>query len=125
MNDIKVSQDFYLREFQCKGKNCCGGAVKLQKLLLDKLQAMRTEVGQELIVNSGYRCPVHNRTVSKATQSKHLEGMAADIYIPAISHNDLVKLAEKHFKGIGGIGYASSYMHVDTGPARTWQEVKK
>ena len=124
MNDIQVSTNFKLREFQCKGVNCCGNAVILHKLLLDRLQAMRTEAGHPLVINSGYRCPAHNRAIGGASRSKHLEGMAADIRIPAISHGDLVKLVEKHFKGQGGIGYASSYMHVDTGPAREWQEGK-
>jgi zinc D-Ala-D-Ala carboxypeptidase len=124
VNDIQVSENFKLREFQCKGRNCCNGAVKLDSKLLAKLQAMRTEAGQPLVVNSGYRCPVHNRAIGGANQSQHLEGKAADIRVQNISMADQIKLVEKHFKGQGGIGYASSYTHVDTGPAREWQEGK-
>ena len=97
MNDIKVSQDFKLSEFQCKGKNCCGAAVKLDSKLLAKLQAMRTEAGDKLIVNSGYRCPVHNRGVGGAHQSQHMDGKAADIRITAINMEAQVKLVEKYF----------------------------
>ena len=33
LNRIKVSPHFNLGEFQCRGRNCCGGAVKVDSEL--------------------------------------------------------------------------------------------
>ncbi len=35
-----------------------------------------------MIVNSGYRCPDHNRAVGGSPTSSHLDGLAADISTP-------------------------------------------
>jgi uncharacterized protein YcbK (DUF882 family) len=75
INDIRISPHFKLREFQCR---CCG-VVKLSPGLLAMLERMRGEWGAPMIVNSGYRCPKHNKAVGGAARSLHLCGMAADI----------------------------------------------
>ena len=112
INEIRVADNFTLREFQCKGGSCCNGAVAVDPELIRRLQAMRNEAGP-IRINSGYRCPEHNRTVGGATSSQHLLGKAADIVIPNLSIEESRQLAEKYFPD-GGIGYADSFTHVDT-----------
>ena len=114
MNNIKVSQNFNLREFQCK---CGCGQVKLHSELLRRLQAMRTESGRPIRINSAYRCPAHNRAVGGATSSRHMAGDAADIVIVGWPIARQRQLCEKHF-GDGGIGYANTFTHVDTRGSR-------
>lgn len=110
MNDIQVSQNFKLSEFQCK---CGCQQVKLHSELLKRLQAIRTETGRAVVINSGYRCPEHNKKVGGASNSQHLHGKAADIAIKGLPISEQRKICVKHF-GDGGIGYANTYTHVDT-----------
>ncbi len=116
MNDIKVSENFKLREFQCK---CGCQTVKLDNELLRRLQAIRAEAGRPVRINSGYRCPSHNRAVGGAAQSRHMIGDAADIAIIGWSITQQRQLANKYFND-GGRGYANTFTHVDVGPARSW-----
>ncbi|NLX90790.1 MAG: DUF882 domain-containing protein [Firmicutes bacterium] len=116
MNNIKVSENFTLREFQCK---CGCQQVKLHSELLKRLQALRTETRRAVVVNSGYRCPAHNKKVSGAVSSQHLKGTAADIVIVGLPIAEQRKICEKYFAD-GGIGYAATYTHVDIGPKRRW-----
>ena len=115
MNNIKVSDNFTLREFQCR---CCG-QVKLHSELLRRLQAMRTESGRPIIVNSGYRCVAHNRAVGGATRSRHMIGDAVDVVIRGWPIARQRALCEKYFQD-NGIGYGNTFTHVDLGPKRTW-----
>ncbi len=109
MNAIQIAENFRLREFQC---SCCG-VVKMDPELIRRLQAMRDEIGQPLIINSGYRCPEHNQAVGGAKDSQHIHGRAADISCPSIQIGRLHTLAEKYFPD-GGVGKYLGYVHVDT-----------
>ena len=108
MNDIQVSKNFRLREFEC---SCCQ-SVKLDSDLLGRLQQIRDDAGRPVIINSGYRCPSHNSAVGGASQSRHMVGDAADFRIPGLSIGRQRELAEKYFAN-DGIGYANNFTHVD------------
>ncbi len=116
MNDIKIAENFKLREFECK---CGCGQVKLHSELLKRLQAIRTETGRPVRITSGYRCPSHNRAVGGAEGSRHMRGDAADYQIVGLGMPEQRRITEKYFSD-GGIGYASTYHHGDLGPRRTW-----
>ncbi len=114
MNDISISTNFNMREFQCR---CGCGQVKIDSELLERLQAMRTEAGRPIRINSAYRCQTHNRRVGSADTSQHRRGKAADIVIVGLSISQQRALCEKHF-GDGGIGHAKTFTHVDTRGSR-------
>ena len=78
MNNIKISDNFNLREFECR--HC--GVVKLDGHLLEKLQDLRERIGRPLIVTSGYRCAEHNAAVGGVADSQHVQGTAADLRLP-------------------------------------------
>lgn len=79
----------------------------------------------EIRLISAYRSPARNnamrgRNRRVARESYHMKGMAADIEIAGVSAPSTRDFA--YFLNQGGVGYYSgrSYIHVDTGPLRTW-----
>lgn len=93
INHLKISKDFWLDEFQCKGKDCCNNLVKIESNLVILLQKLRKEVRKAVIVNSGYRCPVHNHDIGGQPHSLHLAGLAADITVSKFDIQELARLA--------------------------------
>ncbi len=114
VNAIRVSEHFWLHEFQCKGVNCgCNNAVKLHPELARRLQAMRTETGRPTLIRSGYRCWIHNRRQGSSADSQHPRGTAADIYILGMPLQEQYALADRYFPD-GGVGTGASWgVHVD------------
>lgn len=43
------------------------------------LDPAREALGKPVVVNSGFRCPLHNKTVGGVYNSQHVKGEAADI----------------------------------------------
>ena len=75
LNNIQVSKDFKLYEFECP---CCG-LVKLESVLLDAVQALRSYLNNPLSFDSAFRCQKHNKAVKGSPTSQHLFGTAVDI----------------------------------------------
>ena len=72
---------FKEQELCCK---CCGqlppfARENIEALVREVLDPAREKLGSPIVVNSGYRCPKHNKEVGGATNSQHLLGQAADI----------------------------------------------
>jgi uncharacterized protein YcbK (DUF882 family) len=95
--------------------------------LLDLLYVLQSTVGSRKAfqVISGYRSPETNATLRSrssgvAKRSYHMQGKAIDIRLPGC---DLKRLhtAALSIKA-GGVGYypGSDFIHVDTGPQRSW-----
>lgn len=102
---------FKPREFACK--HC--GEIRVDIQLLEKLEQLRTAIGNRpIIINSGYRCPTHNRNVGGAKNSQHMYGKAADIRVNGMSPRELEKYCDKIFAN-GGVGMGGqNIVHVDT-----------
>lgn len=94
--------------------------------LLDFLYAICCSFeANKVVVISGYRTPATNaylRRISKgvARESYHMYGRAIDFYIEGVELSEVRKLAIA--LGLGGVGYypSSGFIHLDTGPFRTW-----
>ncbi len=108
LNKAKKVTHFKVREFKCK--HC--GKIKLDIDLLVKLEELRKKTGP-LVVNSGYRCPAHNRNVGGAKNSQHVKGTAADIRATKMSANNVYNHANRIFNR-GGVGKYRNFTHVDT-----------
>lgn len=104
---LQEVKNFKLDEFRCR---CCK-ALKLNIDLLLHLEKLREKTGP-LVVNSGYRCPVHNRNVGGARASQHLKGTAADLRGVNMSPSDVHAQANNVFYG-GGVGKYRTFTHVD------------
>jgi uncharacterized protein YcbK (DUF882 family) len=99
----------------------------IDPFLLDQLFAIRCRLRPEdpFHVISGYRSPQTNELLRRTTsgvvrRSFHIEGRAIDIRLPHIStrrlRNCCIALRA------GGVGYyqRSDFVHIDTGPVRSW-----
>ena len=102
--------------------------VKIDRSLINLLSLVQEEIGFDtpITVVSGYRSAATNRMLRRnnhnvAKNSYHMRGMAADIRLPGVSTNTVRKLALK--MGAGGVGYypRAGFIHLDTGPTRTWR----
>ena len=107
---------FSARELACKGT----GAVRINEDALDKLQALRDQLGKPLVLTSAYRSPAHNKRVGGAKRSRHMLGDAFDVRME--NHDPHEFEAAARAVGFTGFGYylKSGFMHIDTGPARSW-----
>jgi len=78
----KYAPHFKITEFKCHcdGKYCTGYPAYLSVTFLTVLEAIRNKFGVTH-VSSGERCKTWNsKQTGSASQSKHIEGKAADIY---------------------------------------------
>jgi len=108
LNNVVVSKNFVLKEFQCKDGN---HQVVLKADLLDKLQRLRELADKPVIITSGYRNPAYNLKVGGSPTSRHLRGEAADIQVAGMSPDQVAELAEQ--VGFKGIGVYDTFTHVD------------
>jgi uncharacterized protein YcbK (DUF882 family) len=101
--------------------------IRIDHGLLDFLFSVQTHLGAfgECEVLCGYRTPATNEMLRRrsrgvAKRSYHLVGRAVDVNLP--------QARLRHVRGTaldleqGGVGYypSSHFVHLDTGPVRTW-----
>jgi len=118
-----VTEHFLFSECKCP---CCDRIKIIPGFFrhMELLEQMRQELGFEIIINSGYRCPDHNVEVDGSKNSMHMifatdarpkwgEGYQHRLkamYKVALSYN------------FGGIGYYKNFLHLDLRPeAARWR----
>ena len=102
--------NFNPEEFQCKSS----GELKISEALLDFLQAYRNALGKGVSINSGYRCPEHNNSVSSTgLDGPHTTGWAIDISTNSQTQYQLLKFAMSYNPQPLGIGIAKTFTHID------------
>ena len=106
-----LSPHFSTAELACR--HC--GKLKVERRLLDALEALRKLAGKPVVVHDGYRCQDHNQEVGGVTNSEHTRGMAADVDIPGLSLQQMYELALQVPAFVeGGVGaYDTGFLHVD------------
>ena len=92
-------------------------------LFLDAVHCLLKARGKPFRLVSGYRSPAYNRMLCSedpcvATNSYHVKGMAADVYMDGLAPRDIERAARR--LKIGGVGIYSDFVHLDVGPVRTW-----
>ncbi|HBO38264.1 MAG TPA: hypothetical protein DD638_06335 [Pasteurellaceae bacterium] len=106
-----------------------GSIRKMDSRLFAKLYRIQGNLGlrnTEIQIICGYRSPASNAAMNRrsrgvATNSYHVRGQAIDFRIDGISLARVKKTAEALDNG--GVGYYphSNFVHIDTGPVRTWR----
>lgn len=110
--------NFQPSELACK--HC--GLLMLNDEALTALQRLRTDWRAPIVISSGTRCKPYNTRVGGVENSLHLNGQAFDIPFPkgwsAVQVTSLIYHATR--AGFRGFGLYDHFLHVDTGPHRTW-----
>jgi uncharacterized protein YcbK (DUF882 family) len=75
INNLKLTENFMLKEFECP---CCH-RVMVHPKLVKILQLTREHLGRPIVIDSGYRCNMHNNYIGGTEFSKHLIGEAVDV----------------------------------------------
>ena len=89
---------------------CCG-KVLMDKSFLRKLNLARFIAGFPFVVNSGYRCPGHNKAVG-STSTNHTSGQAADIKCIDANRRYEMVIAMIGVRMMG-IGIGKTFVHCD------------
>lgn len=104
-----------------------GDVMDIDPKLVNLLNLLHDQVGGKRAFNviSGYRSPITNANLQKNTsgvakKSFHMQGKAVDVALPGCDVSKL-KSAAMALKA-GGVGYypKSGFIHIDTGPVRSW-----
>ena len=101
-------------EFDCK--HC--GLNAMQESFLVRLDKAREIAGIPFVINSGFRCLVHNRNIGSSDTSSHPKGRAADIRCRTSRSRFRV------FKGLMDAGFTRigirpNFIHVDSDPDKS------
>lgn len=120
---MQLSAHFADYEFKC---SCCG-KIKVEQSLVDKLEQLFEKLNcSKIIVNSGYRCPDHDKAVGGTSTGQHTKGTAADIVCydqtgQIISSKKVcIAAQEVGFKGIANIDDTYTATHVDVRTSGQW-----
>jgi len=106
-NDIRVSENFMLYEFESPDTH----EVIVHQKLIECLQRLRNKYGLT-IINSGYRTLEHNKKVGGVFDSQHRYGKAVDIHLKSDwTPERLADLAKEC--GFTGIGLYKTFVHMD------------
>lgn len=112
ITDWSKLKHFKREEFECK---CGCGRADMQEAFMLDLDSIRETLGFPLVINSGFRCDRHNRTLSGGPA--HPAGVAADVAVNGTNAYRLVGQAYEF--GMTGIGVRQSgarrnrYIHLD------------
>lgn len=111
----------FLRDFRT------GEATEINPELLDLLHDLRNEIGPEATfeVISAYRSPETNEMLRSASSgvaknSQHVRGNAIDVRLRGTRITALRDTAVQMQRGGVGFYPKSDFVHIDTGPVRTW-----
>jgi uncharacterized protein YcbK (DUF882 family) len=113
--------NYLLRDFRN------GEEHRIDPALLDQLALLQQKLGSNgrFEIISGYRSPQTNKMLRKrgagvAKKSFHLQGKAIDIRLSDVPLHELRSAAIDMSKGGVGIYTGADFLHLDTGPQRSW-----
>lgn len=114
----KLSANFRVGEFACKCSRC--SQMRVDDVLVERLQQLRDHFGAAVNINSGYRCEAHNAEVGGDPSSHHILGMAADIRVAGVKPAEVAKYAESI--GVRRIGLyeddEGNFVHIGSGTVK-------
>lgn len=122
----QLTPHFNIKEFKCK----CGGThdTIVNPELPKKLESLYNALGcSKIIINSGYRCSTHDKTVGGSGHGEHVNGNAADIVCydkeeNRISSKKVCCAAQDiGFGGIANIDTTYTATHVDVRTSNFWK----
>ena len=103
-----LTKNFSKIEFACK---CGCGFDDINPELVFKLQEIRDHFENPIIISSGCRCEIHNKSQGGAPASAHLKGRAADIL--SVNEKHRFALLKPILQMFDRIGINKRFIHVD------------
>lgn len=117
--NIKLSNNFLVKEFACKDGS---DYILIDTELVKLLQNIRNHFNKPVTINSAYRNPAYNKKVGGVSNSQHTKGTAADIVVSGATPKEVAQYAEHLMPNSGGIGLYKTFTHVDVRSSRArWQ----
>ena len=107
---MKLTPHFDRKEFACKC-GCRYDTVDVQ--LMQVLNDLRNHFGQPITINSGFRCPSHNKAIGGSPISQHMYGKAADIVVKNINPIAVFGYLVTSYPDRYGFGVYDNFIHVD------------
>ena len=114
--NVKVADNFAVREFACKDGS---RVVIINPKLPEYLQKARDHFRKPMIITSGYRTTSHNIKVGGVSNSQHVFGNAADVYIPGVPVIELYNYFCDIAGNSCGIGIYDTFVHFDVRPVKS------
>lgn len=105
---LLLNDHFSLGEFACKDGS---DVVLVHPLLTALLEGIRLTVGRPVNLTNAFRSHLHNIAVGGSPRSKHLYGMAADIWIEGMAPIEIAEIADD--VEAGGIYIYDNFCHID------------
>lgn len=115
-DNLTLSPYFSTKEFTCHCSFPDCKKQKISKTLIVRLDLLRKEAKQPLVITSAFRCMKHQAFLRSSgiktavNQSTHERGQAVDVAPKDGDIQALFLLAEKHFDSIGT---AKNFLHLD------------
>ena len=118
---MKLSKWFSRSEFECK---CQCGWDTVDVELITVLNDVREHFNAAVTINSGTRCPAHNKKIGGSRGSMHIKARAADFKVKGVHADDVADYLEEKYPDQYGIGRYEGRTHIDTksGEKRRWDE---
>ena len=115
-----ISKHFSRYEFACS----CGCQFQtVDSELLQVLEQVREHFEKPVHINSGCRCLEHNTKIGGSKDSKHMQGIAADIVVEEIEPDVVADYLEERFQERYGIGRYTTFTHIDVRPNKArWNQ---
>lgn len=124
-NKTQLTEHFNVQEFRCK----CGNIhnILISEELIFLLEDLFTELNcSKIIINSGYRCEIHDVNVGGNGTGQHTKGTAADVVCydkngkPISSKIVCCKAQDIGFTGIANIDSSYTATHLDVRSESKW-----
>ena len=109
---MAMTEHFPDYELEC---NCGCGLMNMQVRTMDRLERARVVAGIPFGINSGSRCPIHNKIEGGKDTSSHLEGYAVDIAITSSRARAEILIALLSV-GFTRLGIGRNFIHADDDP---------
>ena len=115
---MKENKYFTIDEFKCKCGKCELPKGMPTDSLIDTLVEIREYYNKPIVINSGYRCPSHNKAVGGASKSRHMQGDAVDFIVKDIPTKEVFKHVLQTYNdkpfGIALSIEFKGFVHLDT-----------
>lgn len=129
MNEQEWARIVYFKPSEFDSKDAAGnriegsGFVSMKWALVSRLDALRGDLAEAIVIESGYRTPERNAEVGGVKNSEHMSGEGADIRTASMKGGNLqaairlaIKAAAHGFERIG-VDLKGGFIHVGVSKA--------